>query len=364
MNARPMSPVADDAPRLLFLTKYSPAGASSRYRSFQYLPLLQQEGFVCHVSPLFDDGYLHHRYLRGKGTSGDLVKAFFGRLKALLSVRRYDLVIIEYELLPYFPAVLESLLARLGVPYVVDYDDALFHQYDGHRNAMVRGLLGGKIRRVMRGAAAVIAGNRYLEDYARAAGARRVEVIPTVVNLERYSPARKEGSGFIIGWIGSPATAGYLNEVAPALRKVCSSDDARLRLVGAGDVDLPGVPVEILPWSEDSEVMNLQSMDVGIMPLPDTPWARGKSGLKLIQYMACGIPVVASPVGVNQELLQGGMTGFAASGPDQWVEALRSLRRDASLRARMGKAGRLLVEQRYSLQARWPEYLSVLRSLL
>ncbi len=364
MNSHSAQTTNGPALRILFLTKYSSAGASSRYRVYQYLPYLEQAGYACQVSPLFDDDYLHNRYVLGRGKPADFMAAFWRRLRALLSCRRFDLLVIEYELLPFFPPFIERLLQRLGIPYIVDYDDALFHQYDSHRRIVVRRMLGGKIAAVMRGARAVIAGNRYLADYAREAGARRVEMIPTVVDLDRYPVEATDSPTFTIGWIGSPATAGYLDDIAPALRDVCIDGDVRVRLVGAGDVDLPGVPVEVLPWNEESEVACLQSFHVGIMPLPDTPWARGKCGLKLIQYMACGIPVVASPVGVNEELLCGGQTGISARDTADWIEALRALQRNPSRRKDLGQAGRRLVEQSYSLQARWPEYLSLIRSLL
>lgn len=353
-------------PSVLFLTKYARNGASSRYRTFQYLPCLEQAGIRCEVRPLFDEAYLVHRYASGRGNMGDILRAFVRRLAALVTARRFDLAVIEYELLPYFPALPEWWLRWLGVPYVVDYDDALFHQYDQHKNGWVRRLLGDKIAHAMRGAHLVTVGNAYLAGYALRAGARRVEIIPTVIDLERYTQpltAPHPNPTFTIGWIGSPATAKYLKEIAPALAEVCAGGRGRVRLIGSGAVDLPGVPVAVLPWDEATEVSTMQQFDVGLMPLPDEPWARGKCGFKLIQYMACGLPVVASPVGVNRQIVEHGVNGFLANTTEEWVLALRTLLDDAGLRARMGQAGRKKVEERYSLQVTGQKLAGLIRSV-
>jgi glycosyltransferase involved in cell wall biosynthesis len=352
---------------VLLLTKYARNGASSRYRSFQYLPWLEQAGIDCNVMPLFDEVYLVHRYQSGQGHAKDILRAFLRRVVALITARQFDLVVVEYELLPYFPALPEWWLRWLGVPYVVDYDDALFHQYDQHKNGWVRRLLGQKIAHVMRGAHLVTTGNAYLADYARRAGAKRVEIIPTVIDLERYPRAiatQPPNSIFTIGWIGSPATAKYLQAIAPALAEVCADGMGRVRLIGSGPVDLPSVPVEVLQWDETTEVNTMQQFDVGIMPLPDEPWERGKCGFKLIQYMACGVPVVASPVGVNCEIVEPGVNGFLARTTEEWAQVLRTLQDHGGLRQRMGQAGRLKVEEGYSLQVTGPRVAELIKSVV
>lgn len=343
--------------RILLLTKYTRNGASSRYRTFQYLPELELAGNKCRVIPLFDEAYLEHRYWAGRGRVRDFLRALLGRLYALAKVWRFDLVVIEYELIPYFPSLLERWFGWLGVPYVVDYDDALFHQYDQHKSWWVRRLLGKKIARVMRGARLVTVGNEYLADYARRAGANHVEVIPTVIDLEHYPEpiaVKPQCTGFTIGWIGTPATAKYLWGVAPALVEFCAGGKGQLKLIGSGSFDLAGVSVEVIPWDESTEVDHLKKLDVGIMPLPDQPWERGKCGFKLIQYMACGLPVVASPVGLNSEIVDHGVSGFLAETEEEWVQALNRLRDDPGLRRRMGQAGRKKAEERYSLQVTGP----------
>jgi glycosyltransferase involved in cell wall biosynthesis len=353
--------------RVLFLTKYAHNGASSRYRVFQYLPWFEQAGIVCRVEPLFDEIYLTHRYQTGRWWLRDILGALFRRLFILLTVRRFDLVVVEYEVLPYFFALPERLLSWMGVPYVVDYDDAIFHQYDQHRSGLIRRLLGNKIAHVMRGAHLVTAGNAYLADYARRAGAPRIEIIPTVIDLARYpAPPAKPACAepLTIGWIGSPSTAKYLQAIAPVLALACADGKARVRLIGSGQVDLPGVPLEVLPWDEATEVDELRRFDVGIMPLPDEPWERGKCGFKLIQYMACGLPVIASPVGVNREIVEPGVNGYLTETTEEWAQALRTLLDNASLRQRMGEAGRLKVETHYSLQVTGPRLAELIKSVV
>ena len=249
------------------------------------------------------------------------------------------------------------------VPYVVDYDDAEFHRYDNHKSAAVRFLLGKKIDGVMRGAAMVVAGNNYIAEHARKAGAKRVELLPSVVDLERYRPiCLPRNEVFTIGWIGTPITAQFLQLAAPALREVCRGGTTRLVTIGSGPLDLPGVPVEVKPWSEETEARDLQMCDVGIMPVLDNPHNRGKCGLKLIQYMACARPVVGSPIGVNAEIIRPGENGFQAVDTTEWVQALETLRADAALRRRMGQEGRKLVESRYSLAVAAPRLAQLLRS--
>lgn len=354
------------ANEVIFFTKYTRTGPSSRYRNFQYLPALQAAEIKYTVSPLFDDAYLAHKYTKGRAPLWHVFWAFIRRLFSTLTVPRGAMVVVEYEMLPFFPAFLEHWLAWRGCHVVADYDDALFHQYDQHPNRWVRLLLGGKIARVMRLADAVVAGNEYLASYARRAGARRVVVIPTVVDLVRYSdtPPVLDSTLFTVGWIGSPSTARYLRDIAPALAEVCKEGRAQVRLIGSGPIDLPGVPVEVLSWSEDSEVDEMCHFDVGIMPLPDEPWARGKCGFKLIQYMACGLPVVASPVGVNSEIVENGGNGFLASTTYEWVSALRKLAVDRDLRIKMGLTGRKKVEEQYCLQVTAPKLVALLQSVL
>ncbi len=347
--------------KILLLTRYGPMGASSRYRSYQFLPYLREQGFEVEPVPLLDDPYLHARYA-GTGVSRrNVAKAYARRLARLLGSRRFDLVWLEKEALPWLPSGIEISLLAAGAPYVVDYDDALFHRYDRHPSWAVRALLGRKIDRVMRGAALVIVGNSYLAARAHAAGAKQVAILPTVVDLERYPPAPlAENKTFTIGWIGTPVTAQmHLETIRDTLEAFCADGGARMVTIGSGNLGWR-IPVEVRAWSATTEVADLRGIDVGIMPLPDSPWERGKCGFKLIQYMACGRPVVGSPVGVNDDLIHPGVNGFKATTPEEWIGALDALRSDRDLRRRMGEAGRGQVERAYCLQVAAPKLAGLL----
>lgn len=313
------------------------------------------------VRPLLDDGYLTRRYTGESSGLPFVLRAYLARIGEALRARRYDFVWVEYEALPWVPAVVErGLLA--GTPYVLDYDDAIFHTYDRHPNPVVRRLMGRKIDRMMRGAALVVAGNDYLAERARSAGAERVEIVPSVIDLARYGPVTPPPEGpFTIGWIGSPGSERLLEHVRNVLAEAVREPNTRLVLVGASERALPGVPHETWAWSEATEVEQMQQFHVGIMPLADTPWERGKCGFKLIQCMGAGRAVVASPVGVNAEIVEEGATGFLASSPEAWRRALRTLRTDRARAARMGLAGRRVVEQRYDLAVTAPRLAGLLR---
>ncbi|MCU4974996.1 glycosyltransferase family 4 protein [Halobacteria archaeon AArc-m2/3/4] len=347
----------------LFLTKYDRKGASSRYRSLQYFPYFEKAGINCSHAPLFSNAYLETRYETGERPLMGVLRSYARRLRSLFRAREYDVVVLEKELLPYAPALFERVLGRLETPYIVDYDDAIFHNYDRSGNPLVRKLLGKKIDVVMREADAVVVGNEYLALRARKAGASRVEIVPTVIDLEKYPHVLPSEDGpFTIGWIGSPTTAQYVEPISPALREVCDRRDARVVLVGSGAVELPGVPLEVREWSEETEVEDIAEFDVGIMPLVDTPWERGKCGFKLIQYMACGKPVVASPVGMNTEIVDDGENGYVASDHDEWVDTLIRLSDDTETVQRMGSRGRELIADRYCLEVTSEEWIQVLTS--
>ena len=345
--------------KVLALPKYERLGASSRMRFLQYTPFLEQAGVQVTVNPLLSDALLQARYEHGGYGMASLFQAYVGRLRALWTRKQFDVLWIEKEALPWWPLWLELALLR-GVPYVLDYDDAIFHNYDQHPRHWVRRLFGRRLDGLMAKATLVVGGNRYLVQRAQDAGALRAEVLPTVIDLDRYQPKTAEAYSQTVGlpcivWIGSPSTARYLQLLREPLQALAARLPFVLRVIGGGLVDLPGVQVEVVPWTEASEVDNIRACDVGIMPLQDSLWERGKCGYKLIQYMACGLPVVASSVGVNPEIVRNDENGFLASTSDEWLAHLHTLLSDPALRMQMGQEGRRRVEAEYCIQQTGPK---------
>lgn len=348
---------------ILVLTRYGRLGASSRLRFLQLLPELEGEGMHFTVQALIDDDMLMTKYCSGSYRLDHLIRAYAARLQQLLGRHRFDLLWIEKEALPWLPAWLERLLLR-GVPYVLDFDDAIFHNYDLHSNRWVRRWWGRRIDRLMAGAKLVVAGNQYLAQRARDARAARVEVVPTVVDLEHYALGQGATAKYVrpkVVWIGSPATVPYLADLSAPLQVLAGQVAFTLRVIG-GELEIPGVDVECLRWSEEGEEVQISECDVGIMPLSDTPWSRGKCGYKLLQYMACGLPVVASPIGANLEIVSHSETGYFAATEQEWVDRLGQLLADPLSRRRMGEAGRHRLETAYCLQAAAPVYGALLQA--
>jgi glycosyltransferase involved in cell wall biosynthesis len=337
--------------RVLALTRYARRGASSRLRTLQFLPGLASHGIEVVPRPLLDDAFLERRYAGARADVLSIARAYATRAAEIRQDGGWDLVWLEKEAFPWLPAPIERALSRFRCPYVVELDDAWFHRYDASDSSLVRLTLGGKLDAVMREAATVIAGNAYIAERAREAGAPRVEIVPTCVDVAKYSvPPPLSGTiPFTVGWIGTPLTARYLDAVAGALARLTLAAPLRLLAVGANDLQLSGVTVEPLPWSEETEAFSIARFDVGIMPLPDSPWERGKCGYKLLQCLAAGKAVVASPVGVNESIVREGENGFLARDEEGWVRGLRALRDDPARRAAMGEAGRQLVHERFSV---------------
>ncbi|HYC02756.1 MAG TPA: glycosyltransferase [Azospirillaceae bacterium] len=341
--------------RVLALPRYDRLGPSSRLRFFDPLPWLAQAGLDVAVRPFFDDPYLERQFAGRRTDPLALARYYARRLRALRDRGAFDLLWIEKEALPWLPTGVEAALLA-GTPYALDFDDAWHRRYAGRPG------LSGKLERLVAGAALTVTANAHLEEWARAAGARRLHRMPTPVDLARYAPREADGGGFRVGWIGTPSSAAYLAEVAEPLRRLAETGPLTLVTVGAAPVGLPGVPEAFRPWSEATEADEISGFDVGIMPLPDTPFTRGKSGYKLLQYMAAARPVVASPVGENRVIVDPGVSGFLAGSPRDWVAALERLRADPGLRRTMGRAGRARVAADYALDALAPRLADALRA--
>lgn len=349
--------------KILAFSLYGPLAASHRVRLSQFAEGLSAAGVHLHICDLLGDRYLTSLFSRSRLPFLYLVTSYLLRIRSLIFSRTYDLAIIHCELLPFLPGFLERRLLR--IPFIYDFDDAFYLKYRQPRFRWLWPLLYNKIDRMMEAAVAITAGSCQLAAYARNYNSN-VTLLPSVVDTERMQPAQRSPSHlhdkpFTVGWIGSPSTAPYLQQLVAPLRLFARERPVRLLVVGGAAPAIPGVEVIEQPWSLELEVPLIQQFDVGVMPLPDTPWTRGKCAYKLIQCMACAIPVIASPVGANVDAVPPAC-GILASSPDEWLFAFHHLAADSELRHRMGVAGREWVAERYSLRSATPVLTTVIRS--
>lgn len=353
--------------RLLILPRYTAKGPSSRVRMYQYLPYLRDAGFECDIHPFFNDDYIDALF---KGKSKNYLRildAYFQRISIALKSKSYDLVWMQYELLPWVPYWIENIILRGKPKLIIDYDDAVFHRYDHHQLSIIRKVLGNKIDRWMHSADVIVAGNDYLAAHAHQAGSKHVKNIPSVVDLKRYKikvQGKSEDEIVRVGWVGSPTTEKYLLTIENVIKTILN-DKSKFIIIGAKlPATFEGYPVESKTWSLKDEVSLIQSLDIGIMPLVDTPFERGKCGYKLIQYMACGLPVVASPIGINQKIVRHGENGFLAGNEREWIEAITKLQKNPILRKEMGSKGREMVEEKYALQVTAQKIIDIIKKYI
>jgi len=349
--------------KVIYLTKYSINGASSRLRSFQYFPLLEKEDIQVTVRPFFDEAYLKNLYAGKKASLMQLLKFYSSRFFTLFTLYKYDKIVIEKELFPYFFSWFERILFLLNVKYIVDYDDAIFHNYDLNSNKLISFLLKNKIANVMKYSHCVIAGNSYLAKKAKESGANKVTLLPTVIDINRYEIKKDfSKSTIVIGWIGTPSTFKYIKKFEPIFLKLKKMYDVELHIVGAKEDSQCHSEIKFIEWSEATEVELITKFDIGVMPLENTLWELGKCSYKLIQYMGCGIPVVASAVGMNNEVVQNGKNGFLVNDDNEWIQRLCDLIIDKQMRVSLGKFGRETVIEKFSLEKNSSILLAVLNN--
>jgi glycosyltransferase involved in cell wall biosynthesis len=338
--------------KVLGLALYGPLAASTRYRLGQFVPGLAQLGIDLQIRSLLNDHYLRQRFAGDRPRLISMLRSGVDRLSDLWHLDQFDAAMLHCELFPLLPSWIECALIRR--PYLYDFDDAFYLKYrSGGALGMTRPLLGNKFDRVMARAAAVTAGSRVLNDYAKRHN-QNTRLLPTVVDVAKFHPLpRATSSVFTVGWIGSPSTQHYLQMIAPALELLGKEGAVRFVAIGGRAPKIDGVEIVELPWDECTEHDLLNTFDVGVMPLPEDPWAAGKCAFKLIQYMACGVPAIGSPVGANTDVLDSDC-GFLPRDTEAWLDALRDLRDCPAKRNAMGANGRDRVVQHYSLQRNLP----------
>ena len=315
---------------------------SARYRALQYLPGLEEQAV--------------HGEVEATGRTRRKRSRIFGLMKS------FDIVYVQRKLFQPW----ESMrIRRKARKLIYDFDDAIMFRDSNSRgfHSWTRKI---KFGTLAKRADALVPGNAYLSETAKKfAPDTRMYVLPTVVNTKDY-PAKETGQKdlVVIGWLGSRSTIRYLHPMSHILGRIHEKyPQATLKVISDGLYKEGRMPVENKRWSSFDEMKDILSLDIGISPLPDDIWTRGKCGLKLLQYQAAGLPAVASIVGVHPEIIKDGENGFLASTDDEWFEALSRLIEDGELRREMGRKGRELVRQKYSLETGVQKLADILRNI-
>lgn len=354
--------------KVLIICPYPERSApSQRFRFEQYLSFLRHEGIDVCVSPAVDAHVVARLGQPGLHQIQHAWCALWRRAHDLYRAGRFDVILIHREAYPVGPPLIEFALMHRNPRVVFDFDDSIHLAPESRRRRGVTGAVLAfleypqRTARIVERSAWIIAGNPYLARWACQLN-ENVSVVPTTIDTDLYRPpTRHDAPRPVIGWSGSYSTVAHLKTVEPVLARVGRDFNADILVVGARTFDIPGVRVTAKDWRLEDELADLAAMDIGIMPLPDTELTRGKCALKALQYMALGMPVVCSPVGVNTEIIQDGVNGFLASSHDEWYEKLALLLADPDLRRALGQAGRRTVEDRYSRAIGQAAFLDILR---
>ncbi len=360
--------------KVLALASYPVQAAATRYRLEQFVVPLADRGITLSVRPFLHSKLFAQLYQRRAipSTAAGLLKSGLLRFKDLFSAGGMDVVFVQREAMMFGPPVIEWLMTRAYArPMVLDLDDATYVPY----TSPTYGRLGkalkwfGKTDDLIRWASIVTCGNRAIAEYVLSKGTK-AQVIPTVVDTERFRPVPRmdpDRRKLVLGWVGTHSTFPYLQSIFPVLQQLARRHTFRLKIVGAGrrQISVPGVEVENCEWKIDREIEDFQSFDIGLYPIVTglyaDEWAAGKSGFKAIQYMAVGIPYVASPVGAVREIGELGTTHYCASRHGEWQAALDNLMMDRERRESMGAAGRRHAVEHFGLEAQADKLAAVLR---
>ena len=357
------------AKRILFIAHHRKGRSpSQRFRFEQFESYFEQEGFECHSSHIISEQDDRALYAPGHYIQKSLIliTCFFKRCRDLFKLKHYDLLFIQREAF-IGTAFFERLFKRAGKPIVFDFDDAIWLLDISEGNKRFAFLKRPhKTAGIIALADTVIAGNEYLAAYARKFNTK-VLVIPTTLNTNDFKPleptVRKDA--VCIGWTGSHTTIKHFELAIPVLKRLKDKygDGVYFKVIGATPNDTETGPLNLHAWRAETEIADIQELDIGIMPLPDDEWSKGKCAFKGLQYMALGIPAVMSAVGVNKELISDGKNGYLAMDEEAWFSKLCVLIENAELRKRIGAEGRKTIIANYSLDAWKQEYLRLFKQL-
>jgi glycosyltransferase involved in cell wall biosynthesis len=354
--------------RVLFVCLHRPdRSPSQRFRFEQYIDYLNKNGYQCTFSWLLNAAEDKYFYSSGKFFYKGLIvlKSIWKRSKEIFSASKYDIVFVQRESFMLGTSFFENQFSK-KTKLIFDFDDSIWMQNVSAANKTFSFLKNAdKTKDIISRASIVFAGNKYLADFAIQFNSN-VVIVPTTIDTELYKPvARVAKEKICIGWSGSVTTIEHMETKMQALKAIKEKygDKVYFKIIGDGRYFSEDLETKGLPWKKESEIGDMSEFDIGIMPLPDTEWAKGKCGLKGLQYMALGIPTIMSPVGVNSEIITDNVNGFLAGSNEEWVEKLSLLIDSFELRQKLGNAGWKTVEEKFSVHGNRDLYLRLFDQL-
>jgi glycosyltransferase involved in cell wall biosynthesis len=354
-------------PKLLFLLPYPLHSApSQRFRVELYFHLLKENNIHFDTHCFINETTWRILYKPGNvfAKLTGILRGFFSRfLLVLFSIHKYDYVFIHREASPVGPPVFEFIIGKIWRKKIIyDFDDAIWISDPSGTNKLSSWLKAyWKVKHICSWSYKVSAGNQFLADYAKQNKAREVDILPTCVDTANAHNRLKNqfSEEIVIGWTGSHSTMIYLEDLLPVLSSLATNNAVKIVIISNRQPGFILPNLKFIQWNELTEVEDLLLLNIGLMPLKPDLWSEGKCGFKIIQYMALGIPAVASPVGVNKKIIDEGINGFLCSTDEEWLSALKQLIMQPSLRAGMGEAGRKKIESSYSVEANSGTFLSL-----
>ena len=350
--------------RVLYVAMHRPdRSPSQRFRFEQYIEFLKQNGYDYKFSYLItaEDDKIFYKPGNAFGKAQIMMRTFLQRLNDAINASNYDVIFIQREAFMTGSTFFEKRFAASKAKMIFDFDDSIWMQNVSEANKKFSFLKdASKTSKIIALSDMIFAGNQYLADYA-AQFNNNIRIVPTTIDTDEYQRMvlPKEDDKVCIGWSGSITTIQHFKFAVPALRQIKKKYGNRIKIKVIGDANYKDEELDVisLNWNKQDELKELSSFDIGIMPLPDDQWAKGKCGLKGLQYMALEIPTIMSPVGVNSEIIQSGVNGFLATTDEEYVSAISKLIEDTELRKQVGAAGRQTVKEKYSVEANRTKYL-------
>ena len=357
-------------PRLLFIAAHRPnRSPSQRFRFEQYIPFLEQNGYTCDFSLLVspnDDLFLYQEGYAIKKIMF-LIKTYYIRLQDLLKAKHYDIIFIQREAIMFRSVFFEKTFAK-KTKIIFDFDDAIWLMDISDGNKKYKWFKDpSKISKIIQLSHLIFAGNKYLAEYASRFN-NNITIIPTTIDTEYHKKMNydKPNEKICIGWTGSTTTIKHFDMAVPFLIKLKEKFGSQIyfKLIGSETYTNPSLELKGTKWQINKEIQDLSEIDIGIMPLPDNEWSKGKCGFKGLQYMAMEIPTIMSPIGVNNEIIQDNVNGYLASSEEEWVEKISNLILSKNLRTLFGEKGRQTIIEKYSVQSTKKTYLENFNELI